>query len=194
MDDVGEHVRAVRGHLERAELGAARRTLDGIPATARQNPAALALRDEVASREEGRENALRAARQCMQASDWPCAIRQARGALSVDRTSDEARQIIEKITNLGLATPAPTNDAPANRPPAPGGKTARVPSTGSGTAADPTLNECEATVAAGRRALASGSYDRALASANDALSALGLCPGAQQLRQDAMSAKDAGRR
>ena len=192
--EVTEQVRAVRVHLERDEVSAARTTLDRIPIMARQDPAAVAAQADVIGREARRDNALRAARECIQSTDWTCAVGHARIAQSIDRTSGEAREVLEKITNLGLMPSVRPNDVPAGRRlgPGPVAKVKPAP-TGDSSAAVP-LGECEAIVAVGRRALANSNYDQAIASANDVLSALGLCGGAQQLKQDAIRARDAARR
>jgi hypothetical protein len=181
----------VRGDLERQDLTAARSGLERIQTADREDPVVRRLRDDLIREEARRDTALEAARDCLQNNGWECAIGHARSALAVDRSSDEARRIVERVRDLGLSPDAKTTDRPTpNLPTAPtpvakGTIATRDPKAGD----ESTLNDCDILVAAGRRALTARKFDEAIARANDPLAALGLCPGAEQLKRDAIRAK-----
>lgn len=150
------------------------------------------LRDDVARQEARRDTELKAARECLQKERWECAVNHALSALAVDRTSDEAQRIVERVRGLGFGPSAGGKNPPAARTPvtSPAVPSGGPATPGSDAGAASTSADCEANVAAGRRALAARRFDEAIARANDPLAALGFCPGAEQLKQDAMRAKN----
>jgi hypothetical protein len=195
--EIARELTTARGQLDRGDVSGARSTVDRILALEPENAEALRLGDDISAREERRDASLRAAKGCIRTSDWPCAISRATEALSMDRGNGDAREIIDRITKLGLgqtdAAPAssasdtatPSDSRPATSP---GPDALAVPP------APRSSGDCDAIVRAGRHALETSSYDEAITNANTALRALGLCPGAQQLKEDAMRAKDAAGR
>jgi hypothetical protein len=124
--------------------------------------------------EQGRDADLKAAKACEQAKDWPCAIRMAERVLAADSGNQEAKALQRRVTLIQLGIEKPPESAQAETSAAPA--------------------ECGASVRAGKAALKARRYDEAVAKANAALSALALCPEAEQLKQDALLAKQKSNR
>jgi hypothetical protein len=183
----------VRAHLDRQDLTAARAVIRSLPAAEAEDPTVRPLLGEVKEQEARRDRELKAARECLRNSEWECAANRARSALAIDRSSDEAQQIVKGMgmRSLGL-DPQRTKETQPPRPPvksspAPSGGTA-APGLGAVDASTPA--ECEAALAAGRRALAARRFDEAIERANDPIGALGFCPELEKVKQDATRAKN----
>jgi hypothetical protein len=187
----------VRTHLERDEVTSARTALERIPPSEKGHAEVVELREDIARRETRRDGALRAAKACLDANGWTCALCNAKSAQAIDRSSEEARHIVERISHLGLAPAEPAASGEGCSSPTTPKEPSQarpLPSTKSLPAAAAKQGDCDTIVAAGRQALQAKSYDQAIAIVNNAMTALGLCPEAQHLKEEAVRARDKANR
>ncbi|WP_206956469.1 hypothetical protein [Trinickia acidisoli] len=98
----------------KSDLRGARASLASALAADPNNGDALALRDQLVSREQQRDASLGAARACVVASRWNCVWHNAGKALAIDASSTEAKALVDRaIVESGAAT-TPAGPGPDN--------------------------------------------------------------------------------
>lgn len=100
--------------LAKSDLRGARASIDRALASDPRNGDALALREQLISREQERDASLGAAHACVVQSRWNCVWHNAGKALAVDASSTEAKVLVNRaIVESGAAT-APAGPGPDN--------------------------------------------------------------------------------
>jgi hypothetical protein len=194
-----QQIESMRTHLARRNVTGARATFDQIEARDQGDLVVRRLRDQLLGQESLRESELERARACLRERQPKCAADRAQAALALDqgsaealtiseRARDEIQQISERTRarpdenrrpepNVPATVPAPRAN-PQQAPGSKGAETKRAPAPSTAS-----RDECQGTLAAGRRALAERRFADAARLANG-LDVLGFCPGAEQLKED----------
>lgn len=188
---------AVREHLRLREVTRARARLGPVPTAHPRHPDVQRMNGEVAAQEAARDRALEVMKECLRKNDNACAARASRAAEAVDVTSDEARltreRLEEKPEKAAARRPAPAR--PKGVASLPSRDRDLPPRVVQAPPAAPPEGQsaCESLTKKGRQELTAQRYDDAIRIA-EAGRALGFCPSAEQLKQDALRAKEAARR
>lgn len=107
-------VTSAQVQLAKSDLRGARASIDRALASDPRNGDALALREQLISREQERDASLGAAHACVVQSRWNCVWHNAGKALAVDASSTEAKVLVNRaIVESGAAT-APAGPGPDN--------------------------------------------------------------------------------
>lgn len=100
--------------LSKSDLRGAKASLARALSADPHNGDALALRDQLLSREQARDASLNEAHACVVQSRWNCVWHNAGKALSIDASSTEAKALVDRaIVESGAAT-APAGPGPDN--------------------------------------------------------------------------------
>lgn len=105
---------SAQAQLSKSDLRGARASLARVLSADPHNGEALALRDQLLSREQARDASLSEAHSCVVQSRWNCVWHNAGKALSIDASSTEAKALVDRaIVESGAAT-APAGPGPDN--------------------------------------------------------------------------------
>jgi hypothetical protein len=107
---VPRDLQSIQASLQKNDLTDARAALNDVIAAQPDNPDAQRIRQELQTREQARDAALRTARGCAQQGQWTCVWHNAGDALSADTGSAEAKSLVARSireSGWSKASPAP---------------------------------------------------------------------------------------